>query len=165
MIFNNNSAQNVVIQKNQGTAFWMPQGNGEYIEVKVSSWNLADTQHTIFMHELPPGNRVMPHLHQDNTEIFIGLAGQGIMTLDGNDYDFLPETVIYVTKKTVHAILAIGNIPLRFMVIISPTGLEGRFKQMGQLKIPGDPAPSAFKSGALSESHGVTSLSMGGTNV
>jgi hypothetical protein len=44
------------------------------------------------------------------------------------------------------------------MVIITPCGLEDRFKLMGKIRNPGDAPPALFQSGAPSDSHGVKTI-------
>lgn len=144
-----------VIGKDEGNSFWQPMRANGYITIKVSPWNLPDTKNTIFMTEMPPGGIVGRHYHEDQDEIFICLSGKAIFQINDIDYEFSPEMVAYIGKNTWHSIKATGDEPFRAMVIISPTGLEERLKQMGKPRIIGELPPEPFESLSLDESHGV----------
>jgi mannose-6-phosphate isomerase-like protein (cupin superfamily) len=151
----NHGFKSIVVGKDEGDSFWQPKHAGGYITIKVSPWNIDDTRHTIFMQELPPGGIVREHYHEDHEEIFIGLAGKGVVTMEDKEFEFGAETVFYVSKQTRHSIKAVGDIPLKFMVVISPPGLEERLKLMGKPRKPSELPPEPFESGAPSEGHGV----------
>jgi len=150
-----NKQQSGFIKKEEGQSYWMPRGQGEHVTIKVSPWNVPNASHTVFLHEIPPGNFVGEHWHENQPEIFICLAGEGIIQLDDKKFKLEPEAVAYVGNNVVHSIRATGNTPLKMMVIITPSGLEERFKLMGKPRNPGDHAPQPFDSSAPAESHGV----------
>lgn len=146
----------VVVQPNEGKSYWSPKPSNSYVEIKISPWNLPDTQHTVFLDELPPGCYVGEHSHEgDAVEIFTILSGNGEMTLDGEVFNIEPETVIYVHNESRHSIRNTGTNPLRFMVVMSPTGLEERFKAMGPEKNHTENPPEPFTSYQRTDSHGV----------
>lgn len=151
----NTTKKSGFIKKDEGQSYWMPRGQGEHITIKVSPWNVSDTTHTVFLHEIPPGNFVGEHWHVDQPEIFICLAGEGIIKLDDKEFKLEPEAVAYVGNNVVHSIHATGTTPLKMMVIITPSGLEERFKLMGKPRNLEDIPPQPFESGAATESHGV----------
>ena len=144
-----------VIYKEEGQSFWQPKHTQGYITIKVSPWNVPSAKNTLFFQEIPPGGVIRTHYHETDDEIFICSAGEGVMTLDGVEHPFLPETVIYVGHGVVHSLCAVGDQPLKMIVSVSSTGLEERLKQMGKPRISGELPPGPFESGALSESHGV----------
>jgi len=146
----------LVIQPNEGQAFWSPKPANSYIEIKVSLWDLGDTKHTVFLDEIPPGCHVGEHSHEQGTvEIFTVLSGQGEILLDDVVYPLQPETIMYVHNQSRHSIRNTGNIPLRFMVVTTPTGLEERFKAMGPVRTLGEEPPEPFTSYQPMDSHGV----------
>src|ERR1700730_12532039 len=150
----NSNPQAILVGKEEGDSFWQPKDAGGYLTIKVSPWNVPDTTHTIFLQEIPPGGKVNTHYHEENDEMFICLAGEGKLLIDDETYNFKPEAVAYIRKNTSHSLEAIGDTPLRCMVIISPPGLENRLKQMGRPRLPGDQMPPSFDSNAPSEGHG-----------
>lgn len=145
----------IVIGKEEGESFWQPTRSNGHITIKTSPWNIPHTQQTIFLTEMPPGGIVGKHYHEDQEEIFICLSGKAIIEMDDKEHELMPEMIAYIGKKVWHSIKAIGETPFRAMVIISPSGLEERFKQMGKPRKPGDLPPEPFESLAGPEGHGV----------
>lgn len=97
------------------------------------------------------------HAHDTNEEIFICLDGEGIITIDGEDNAFRQHDVAYLAPNCKHYIRATSDTPLKFMVIISPTGLEDRLKQMGIPKKQNSECPPESFSSEIGKgsSHGV----------
>ena len=153
-----NKAKSCVISAADGNAFWQPGVKGNLVTIKVSPWNIENTNHTIFLHELPKGGKVPEHSHQNNEEIFICLNGEGVITIDGNEHLFKEHDVAFLAPLSIHSIHTTSETPLKFMVIISPTGLEDRLKLMGMPKISlNEIAPEEFNSViGKQDTHGVT---------
>jgi quercetin dioxygenase-like cupin family protein len=152
-----NKMKSCVVAANEGDAFWQPGVKGNCITIKVSPWNVDKTQHTVFLHELPKGGEVPEHSHEANEEIFICVDGEGTITVDGKEITFKKHDVAFLAPLSKHRIQAISDEPLKFMVVISPTGLEDRLKLMGIAKTSRDEtAPDAFDSViGKGKSHGV----------
>lgn len=153
-------SSSLVVGPDEGISFWSPRPANGHVEIKISPWNLSDTQHTVFFDELPPGCHIGEHSHQQGiVEIFTILSGSGEILLDDEIYPLQPETVIYVHNESRHSLRNTGNVPLRFMVIITPTGLEERFKAMGPEKKSDETAPTPFDSFERNDSYGVKKTS------
>ena len=146
-----------VVHKDGGHSFWQPKKMNGYITVKLSPWTLPGINHTVFFQEMPPGSAVGAHYHEDGDEIFICLDGEGLIILEDQEYIFVPESVVYVKRGMLHSIKSTGKIALKLMVIMTPSGLEERLKQMGKPRMPGEKAPLPFDSLGESESHYVKS--------
>lgn len=153
----NIKSKSCIVSAKEGDAFWQPGVKGNCITIKVSPWNIVDTQHTIFLHELPKGGEVPEHAHESNEEIFICLDGEGVMTIDGKESHFKKHDVAYLAPLSKHRVQAISETPLKLMVIISPTGLEDRLKLMGiPRKNLGELPPESFDSEiGKQDTHGV----------
>jgi mannose-6-phosphate isomerase-like protein (cupin superfamily) len=154
----NNKIKSNVIKANEGEAYWQPGVKGNCITIKISPWNILETNHTVFHHELPSGGEVGAHSHEANEEIFICLEGEGIMTIDNIEHEFKKHDVAFIAPKITHHIRTISAQSLKYIVVISPTGLEERLKLMGIAKKSNDEAaPESFDSiiGKL-HTHGVT---------
>lgn len=136
-----------VISANSGDAFWQPGVKGNCITIKASPWNIESIQHTVFLHELPEGDEVPEHSHEKNEEIFICLEGEGIIIFDGEEYPFKKHDVAFVAPLAKHCIRATSDVPLKFMVVISPAGLEDKLKLIGiPRKSIDEQPPEAFDS-------------------
>src|SRR5688572_16958752 len=123
-----NKVKSCVVSSIEGDAFWQPGVKGNSITVKISPWNVEKTNHTVFLHELPKDGQVPEHSHSENEEIFICLDGEGIITIDGKEHDFKKHDVAFLAPFSTHSIRTASELPLKFMVVISPTGLEDRLK-------------------------------------
>jgi quercetin dioxygenase-like cupin family protein len=133
-----NKTKSCVVSAEEGDAFWQPGVKGNFITIKVSPWNVEKTSHTVFLHELPKGGEVPEHAHQENEEIFICLEGEGVINIDGKTFSFKKHDVAFLAPLSTHHIQNTGETPLKFMVVISPTGLEERLRLMGVPKVSVD---------------------------
>lgn len=152
-----NKLKSRIISANEGDSFWQPGTRGNCITIKICPWNIEKTQHTIFLHELPKGGEVPEHAHENNEEIFVCLDGEGIITIDGEESVFKKHDVAFLAPLSTHSIRSTSENPLKFMVIISPTGLEDRLKMMGIVKKNiAEQAPESFESAiGKQNTHGV----------
>ncbi len=150
-------SKSLVVPSDAGISYWQPGVKGNCITIKISPWNIINTNHTVFLHELPKSGDVLEHAHDNNEEIFICLDGEGTITIDGINYLFKKHDVAYVAPLSKHKICNTGNVTLKFMVIISPTGLEDRLRQMGvEKKSVHEDAPDAVATTTgKTETHGV----------
>lgn len=153
----NNSSPSIVIKADEGTGIWQPSIKGDCITIKLSPWNNSDTKHTVFLHELPKEGTVGEHSHDNGIEIFICLDGEGVLTIDGTQHAFKQHDVAYIAQNSNHSMLAVSEKPLKFMVVMNPTGLEERLKLMGiPKKNNTEEPPEAFYSEIATQStHGV----------
>src|SRR5690242_17089605 len=115
----NMKPKSIIVPANEGQAFWQPGVKGNCITIKVSPWNIANTKHTVFLHELPKGGQVGEHAHEKDEEIFICTDGEGIMTIDGKEISFKKGDVAFIAPQTTHRIQAISDTTLKYMVIVS----------------------------------------------
>lgn len=152
-----NKTKSTVVSSQEGRAYWQPGVQGNCITIKVSPWNVINTNHTVFLQELPKDGEVPEHAHETNEEIFVCLEGEGIITIDGKDNSFKKHDVAFLAPLSKHSIRTTSDSPLKLMVIISPAGLEERLKQMGiPKKDQNEAAPDSFSSEiGKSNSHGV----------
>lgn len=153
----NDKSKSCVVSATEGETFWQPGVRGNVTTIKISPWNVEKTNHTVFLHELPNGGEVPAHSHQDNEEIFICLEGEGVITIDNKEYFFKKHDVAFIAPLCSHRIKTISDEPLKFIVVISPTGLEDRLKLMGITKLHANEiAPDKFDSTiGKQNSHGV----------
>ncbi len=138
----------VIIPVEMGDAIWQPDTvPGNCITIKASPWNVASAQHTVFLQELPKGDKVSEHAHTNDTEIFICLEGTGIITLNGQEHSFKAGDIAYIAPSDKHGIRGTSEKPLRFFVVVSPPGLEERLKLMGiPRKNTDEDPPQSFES-------------------
>lgn len=152
-----NKMKSGVVRAKDGDAIWQPGVKGNCITIKVSPWNFDETNHTVFLHEMPHSGEVPEHAHEANEEIFICLEGEAIITIDGKEFPFRVHDVAFISPLSKHSIRTVSEMPLKMMVVISPTGLEDRLKLMGiPKKSHEELPPESFDSEiGKSNTHGV----------
>lgn len=100
---------------------------------------------TEFTLAAPPAPGPPPHIHEDADEavyVFEGTLEMGIgdRVLTGS-----AGSVMLVPKGALHSLANSGTEPARFLVILSPPGYEGFWREMAELRtrLGGSPSPEA----------------------
>jgi quercetin dioxygenase-like cupin family protein len=109
-----------------GTAYWGPR---ELMTFLITS---EESGGTIFMSEIAvaPGGGTTPYIHHHEDEAFrvlegtltIQVGGDTITASDG-DFAFLPRGIAHSFKN-------VGDCGAKALVLITPAGLEGFFKEV-----------------------------------
>jgi quercetin dioxygenase-like cupin family protein len=88
-----------------------------------------------------PGGGVPLHVHEREDETFMVVEGEVEFTVDGHATVGGPGTVMWGPRKVPHAFRMVGDAPSRIFVAITPSGMEGMFKELHALPSgPPDPA-------------------------
>lgn len=67
---------------------------------------------------LAPGADIGRHTHErDNEELYVVVAGKGLMSLDGRDFEVGPGDVVMNRPGGTHALKNVGDTELRIVVI------------------------------------------------
>ena len=90
----------------------------------------------------PVGSGPPRHVHQDAEETFVMLSGQCDFWLEGKIFSAIEGESILVPRGAEHSFRVTGSEPSRHLVILSPAGFEGFFREMaeGDYAIPSDMA-------------------------
>lgn len=67
-----------------------------------------------------PGRKTALHRHLRSEELYHISAGQGLMTLDGQQFEVRPGDTIAIVPQTPHCIENTGNSPLVILCCCSP---------------------------------------------
>ena len=86
----------------------------------------------------PPNSGPPRHIHHDADETFIMLNGDSEFWLDGEVVTRGPGETMFVPRGKEHTFRVVSDIPARHLVILTPGGFEGFFREMaeGQFRIP-----------------------------
>ena len=85
-------------------------------------------------HQLPPHfSGVAPHSHKATTEAFYILEGTLHLKVGKLDREAPAGSFVLVTPGTVHSYTNQGDQSVRFLVMISPPGMEGFFFAVKEL--------------------------------
>lgn len=105
----------------------------------------------------PPDGPSPPlHIHEETDEVIYVLEGTLECTVEGDTVTAEAGATVTIPRETVHTFSVPVNRTARFLLLYSPAGFEGYFKEMGeylQSLPPGPPdtAKVAEKSAELSE--------------
>jgi quercetin dioxygenase-like cupin family protein len=80
-----------------------------------------------------PGGGPPPHIHQREDETFQILEGDYEFTVAGKSFVAGPGTTIFAPRGIPHTYRYPGTTPGRLMCIITPSGFEGFFEEIGAL--------------------------------
>lgn len=98
---------------------------------------------TDFTMAAPPAPGPPPHIHEDADEVVYVLDGTLEMEVGEQQLTGSAGAVMLAPKGTLHAIANVGPSPARFLVILSPSGYEGFWRAMSELRarLGGPPDP------------------------
>lgn len=80
-----------------------------------------------------PGGGPPPHIHHREDETFQILEGDYEFTVAGKSFVAEPGTTIFAPRGIPHTYRYLGATPGRLMCIITPSGFEGFFEEIGAL--------------------------------
>jgi quercetin dioxygenase-like cupin family protein len=78
---------------------------------------------TLGLATVPPGGFLAPHRH-DPAEIYVVVAGRGILTLGRDEREVETGTAVFVPGDVRHGIRAAGTDPLRFLYAFAVDGFD-----------------------------------------
>ena len=111
-------------------------------------------RYTSFMETTPPGGGPPPHYHDNEDEWFYPLEGRAEFLLDGAWQEVPTGTVVFVPRQTVHTFRNAGDMPLRMLVHIAPSGFETFFERCAGEFARNDP-PDMDRVVAIAAGHGI----------
>ncbi len=82
----------------------------------------------------PPAPGPPPHIHEDADEAIYVLEGVLEMGIGDRRLIGSAGAVMLVPKGTLHSLMNAGNGPARFLVILSPPGYEGFWREMAEVR-------------------------------
>jgi len=126
----------IVVERNQpkyvpagtGPAYWGP---GDQITFLITG---DQTGGAFFMAEVsvPPGGGPPPHIHRREEETFYLLEGTLTIQVGGKTLLASPGDCVYLPRQIVHCFKNTGNVDAKFLVVVTPAGLENFFEEAFQ---------------------------------
>ncbi len=80
-----------------------------------------------------PGGGPPPHIHRNEDETFQILEGEYEWTVGGETFVATKGTTIFAPRGIPHTYRYLGSEPGRLMCVITPSGFEGFFEEIGAL--------------------------------
>ena len=127
------------LEAHAGERIWI---TGDTVQIKTTA---AETGGAYTMIEAfaSPGNGPPPHLHKNEDETLYVLEGDFEILNGEHLMSAKPGALAFVPKGTVHRFRCIGNSAGRLLLVYTPGGIEGFFRESGIPAAGGDgPAPS-----------------------
>ena len=143
------------------TAFMLGVDEGERLEfggvtvlVKASAETTRGT-FTLF-EEMPPLVDTPLHVHEHEDELFHVVAGEHVFQVGEQELAAGPGDVVFAPRGIPHAQRRVIAGEGRLLVLTSPAGLEGFFRDLAAAEKQGTLGPDAYA--AASARHGITWL-------
>ena len=126
-------------------------------EVEILVKASADTTgvaFTIFEENEPVDTPL--HVHRDEDELFYVLEGEHVIQVGDEELHAGPGRVVFAPRGVPHAQRRVVPRQGRLLVVASPGGLEGFFRELAEADRAGTLGPEAYAS--ASRNHGITWL-------
>ena len=107
--------------------------------------------------EVPPLADTPAHVHERDDEWFFVLEGEHVFTVGGEELHAGPGELVFAPRGIPHAQRRIVPGDGRLLVLTSPAGLEGFFRELAAAETAGTLGPDAYAT--ASRNHGITWLS------
>jgi quercetin dioxygenase-like cupin family protein len=103
---------------------------GERLAVKAAS-AATGGGYTLIEDRVAPGGGPPPHIHQGEDEAFFVLDG-ALQVVCGDDmFQVEPGGFVFLPRGIPHGWSVVGDLPARFLTLVSPGGLEEFFAEVG----------------------------------
>ncbi len=121
----------------EGRSIWVV---GDRYTIKYGG---SDTGGAFAMMEatVPPGHGPSPHIHHREDEAFYVLEGEIQFQADGSSFTATSGAWVTLAKGSLHSFKNTGSTPARMLVVVTPSGLENFFLEVGRDAIEGETEP------------------------
>jgi quercetin dioxygenase-like cupin family protein len=129
--------QTGMLKPSEGRAYWVV---GDRYTVLASG---ADTggAYALIHAEVPAGGGPPPHLHRREDEAFYVLEGEVAFQADGRDFRATTGAWVTLARGSLHTFKNIGTTAARMLIVVTPSGLEQFFAEVGRDASDGDAGP------------------------
>ena len=90
-----------------------------------------------------PGSGPPPHIHNREDEAFYVLEGEIQFHADGSSFAATSGAWVTLAKGSLHHFKNTGSKPARMLIMVTPSGLENFFLEIGREAIDGESEPVA----------------------
>ncbi len=120
--------QTGVLRASQGRSVWVA---GDLYTIKASG---ADTGGAFALIEamVPPGGGPPPHIHHREDEAFYVLEGDLQFHADGRSFAAGAGSWVTLARGSLHHFKNVGSAPARMLIVVTPSGLEQFFLEVGK---------------------------------
>ena len=116
-----------VLSAAEGERYWIA---GDTLTIKAAATDTGGA-YTLIEILAAPGEGPPPHIHDNEDETFYVLDGRFEILVGERAIDAGPGTFALVPRGTVHRFRCVAERPSRILVMFTPGGLEGFFREAG----------------------------------
>ncbi len=129
--------KNGLLTAGEGRSIWI---TGDRYTIKC---NGNDTGGAFALIEavVTPGYGPPPHIHSREDEAFYVLEGEIQFHADGSSFAATSGAWGTLAKGSLHSFKNTGSTPARMLVLVTPSGLENFFLEVGREVFPGETEP------------------------
>jgi quercetin dioxygenase-like cupin family protein len=128
-----------VLGAGEGRSVWV---TGDRYTVKCSG-NDTSGAYALMEANVPPGNGPPPHIHSREDEAFYVLEGELQFHADGSSFTAISGAWVTLARGSLHYFRNTGSKPARMLIMVTPSGLENFFLEIGREAIDGESDPVA----------------------
>lgn len=137
------------LAKDEGEGIWFI---GSFMRFKATTESTGGA-FTLIDEIAGPGRQSPPHIHHSEDEAFWIIEGEVTFTCGDEVHVAGPGSFVFLPRDIQHNFRVTSEIPTRMLLWISPAGLEGFFREMGEPgsidEVPAQSAPDMQKLLAL----------------
>ena len=142
----------------------MPEGyDVDLLEISATDlgtgvvWTLkGSTQVNANLVRFDAGGGVREHVNEEVDVLFVGVAGSGIVRVDGEEHVLSAGRLVFAPRGVPHAQRRVVQRTGRILVVTAPGGLDGFFRTLATADRDGGLGPDARA--AASSRYGITWL-------
>lgn len=116
-----------IVRNNDGIPLWL---NNDIYTIKLDKENTNGVLSVIEGHVGPGGGPIW-HRHDDADEIFLVLDGDLTVRAGKEVFEAGPGDFVFVPRGTYHQFRNNGRKPIKILLMFSPAGFEGFFRETG----------------------------------
>jgi len=140
--------------------FSVPAGTGEQLRFGGAEFLIKASAETTggsfsILEEIDPLDTPL-HVHQNEDELFFVLEGEHVFQVGDEEFPAGPGDMVFAPRRVPHAQRRLVPRTGRLLVLISPAGLEGFFRELAAAEREGTAEPEAYA--RISERYEITWL-------
>jgi quercetin dioxygenase-like cupin family protein len=128
---------NGVVAAGEGRSIWVV---GDRYTIKCSG-NETGGAFAVIEAIVPAGNGPPPHIHSREDEAFYVLEGELQFHADGRSFAAKSGAWVTLARGSLHYFKNTGSKPARMLIVVTPSGLENFFLEVGREAIEGEAEP------------------------
>lgn len=112
------------------------------------------TETMCVLEEVPPLADTPAHVHEREDELFISLEGDHIIEVDGDEHRIGPGESVFAPRGVPHSQRRVVPGEGRLLLVVTPGGLEGFFRELAAADSAGTLGPDAYAT--VSKRYGIS---------